>query len=284
VVVEDEQARERAPRPETSARLDVAGLPEHVRENIRLWDEDAPNWVAMAERAWAEHEMSWGQWGAVGDDVALLPDDCTGLEVVDLGCGGGYVSGWAAMRGARRVLAVDTSLQQLSTARRLARKHGVDDVIEFVHASAEDVPAPDASFDHAFSEYGAATWCDPQAWVREAWRILRPGGRLSFLTNHHLVMVCSPADGSLPVSETLQVPWFGDHRFDWRDAVDEAGGIEYCYPAEDWIGLFLDIGFVVTGNATVQAPDDASGTPFAVTAEWARRYPSEVVWHVRRPD
>lgn len=260
-------------------------LPEHVVENVRLWDGMADEWVASGERAWARDDVGWGQWHVADtEDVALLPRDCTGLDVVDLGCGTGYVSGWAVRRGARRVLAVDTSERQLATARRLAAEHGADGVIEFVHASAEDVPAEDGSFDHALSEYGAATWCDPDAWVREAWRLLRPGGTLSLLTNHHLVSVCSATDGSLPVTESLQVDWFGPRRFDWRDAVDDPGGIEYSWPPEDWIRLLLEVGFEVTGHATVRAPDDAEGTPFAVTADWARRHPSEMVFHARRPE
>lgn len=263
--------------------MDVEGQPEHVRENVRYWDAMADEWVASGERAWARADVGWGQWHVTDTGVALLPEDCTGLDVVELGCGTAYVGGWAVRRGAGHVLGVDTSAGQLRTARRLAREHGADDVMQLVHASAEDVPAPDASFDHAVSEYGAATWCDPQVWIREAWRLLRPDGTLSFLTNHHLVMVCSPADGSLPIRTSLEVDWFGPRRFDWRDAVDEPGGIEYSYPPEDWITLLVEVGFVVTGHATVRAPDDAHGTPFAVSADWARRFPAEMVLHARKP-
>ena len=265
--------------------LDSDELPEHVRANIELWDGDAHRWVAGGERAWAADEIGWGEWGVPDTpDVSLLPADCTDMALVDLGCGTGYVSGWAVRRGATRVLAVDTSIEQLTTARRLAAEHGADGAIEFVHASAEDLPAPDGSFDHAFSEYGAATWCDPHVWLREAWRVLRPGGTLSFLTNHHLVMLCSPVDGSLPIRETLQRPFFGSHRFDWRDAADEPGGIEHCLPTEEMVTLLVSIGFELTGVTAVRAPDAATGTPFATPAEWAKRWPSEVVFHARRPD
>ena len=49
--------------------------------------------------------------------------------------------------------------------------------------NAEATPFPDASFDFAISEYGAAIWCDPYKWIPEAARLLRPGGRLHFLGN-----------------------------------------------------------------------------------------------------
>lgn len=261
--------------------MDIEDLPEHVTANIAYWDGMADKWVASGERAWATPDPTWGQWGVADADCPLLPADCTGLDVVELGCGTGYVSGWAARRGAARVVGVDTSVEQLATARRLAAEHGIE--LELHHASAEATPLPDASFDVAVSEYGAATWCDPQAWIREAWRLLRPGGQLAFLTNHHLVTCTSPLDGSLPVVEELVRPWFGDRRYDWRDAADDAGGIEWSYGTADWFALFREVGFVVEDYREPVCPTTYEGRPFAVTAEWARRFPSEQVWWVRRP-
>ncbi len=55
-----------------------------------------------------------------------------------------------------------------------------------------DVPLPDASFDLAISEYGAAIWADPYRWIPEAARLLRPGGDLIFLGNSVLVMLAVP--------------------------------------------------------------------------------------------
>ena len=52
-----------------------------------------------------------------------------------------------------------------------------------IEGSGEEVPLPDNSFDLALSEYGASVWCDPERWIAEAARLLRPGGRLVFLTN-----------------------------------------------------------------------------------------------------
>jgi SAM-dependent methyltransferase len=72
-----------------------------------------------------------------------------------------------------------------------------DDIV-WVHGNAETVAQPDGSFDFAISEYSAAIWCEPAAWIGEAHRLLRPGGELVFLGNHPLAMVCAPVDGSLP--------------------------------------------------------------------------------------
>lgn len=61
-----------------------------------------------------------------------------------------------------------------------------------MHGSAESIYQPDGSFDFAISEYGAAIWCEPSAWISEAYRLLLPGGELVFLGNHPLVMVAPP--------------------------------------------------------------------------------------------
>ncbi|MGI8534189.1 MAG: hypothetical protein ACR2LP_04845, partial [Candidatus Limnocylindrales bacterium] len=63
--------------------------------------------------------------------------------------------------------------------------------------------------------YGASLWADPQLWVPEAARLLRPGGRLVFLTNSVLAFLCSPDVGM--VGETLQRPQFGMYRIHWPD-------------------------------------------------------------------
>ena len=147
-------------------------LPPHVSENRRYWDERAADWVAAGERAWAQPEPSWGIWGVPEPELGMLPASMAGMRAVELGCGTAYVSGWMARRGAR-VTAIDNSEQQLATARRLAAQHGVE--LELVHGDAERTPFESGAFDFAISEYGAAIWCDPYAWVPEAHRVLRPG-------------------------------------------------------------------------------------------------------------
>ena len=254
-------------------------LPEHVSENRRYWDEMANEWVASGEQRWAG-EACWGTWAIPNAELPLLSEEMHGRRAIELGCGTGYVSAWMRRRGAS-VYAIDNSAAQLATARRLSDLHRLVD-IEWVHGNAEAVDQPDGSFDFAISEYGAATWCEPGSWITEAHRLLGRGGELVFLGNHPLVMVCSPVDGSLPVTERLERDYFGLGRVDWRDAVDEPGGIEFNLPISSWLRLFDDIGFDVTDYIEVRAPESATGTNETVTADWARRFPSEQVWRLRK--
>jgi SAM-dependent methyltransferase len=256
-------------------------LPEHVSVNRAHWDADAPNWVASGERNWRS-APKWGIWGVPVQ--GLLPDDMTGMDAIELGCGTAYVSAWMARRGAT-VVGIDNSEGQLATARRLATEHGLD--LTFIHGNAETVPYPDASFDFAISEYGAAIWCDPYVWIPEAHRLLRTGGTLVFLGTSTLASLCSPIDGSLPITDRLERDYFGLHRLDWRDAVDEAGGIEFNLPLSKWIRLFRQTGFEILEFVEIQAPEPTPETAaemrFFATGEWAHRFPSEQAWVLRKP-
>ena len=143
------------------------------------------------------------------------------------------------------------------------------------------MPRPAGSFDFAISEYGASIWCEPEAWIREAHRLLRPGGRLVFLANHPLAMACAPLDGA-PVGDQLARPYFGMHTLDWRDVEIDPGGVNFALPLSEWVALFHRAGFDVEDLREPRAPDSAEGFQFFVDANWARRWPSEVVWKVRR--
>ena len=254
----------------------MSDLPEHVAENRRYWDDMASEWVEGGEIAW-QQEPAWGNWQLPEEDVGMLPPDMTGMRAIELGCGTGYVSAWRARRGAA-VVAVDNSPEQLATARRLAEVHGLG--LDLRLGNAEVVDEPDGSFDFAISEYGAAIWCDPYAWVPEAARLLRAGGRLHFLGNHPMAMCCVPLDGS-PTDFTLHRDYFGLHRLDWRQVEHDPGGVEFNLPISGWLRLFDDCGFDVDEYLELQAPADA-GDRYAVSGEWARRFPAEQVWKLTR--
>jgi SAM-dependent methyltransferase len=248
-------------------------LPEHAVRNRDLWTRsNADHTDAQAPEAWAQEEITWGMFRVSESEVEVL-GDVSGLDVLDLGCGVAYFSAWLARRGARPV-GLDVTPAQLETARRMQAETGLS--FPLVEASAEAVPLPDVSFDLVLSEYGASIWCEPAAWVLEAARLLRPGGRLVFLRNSTLVILCSPDEG--PVEERLARPQFGMRRFEWD------GGVEFHLAHGDWIALLRSAGFDVERLVELQAPAEAADHPYYdfVGAEWARRWPAEEIWVARK--
>jgi SAM-dependent methyltransferase len=249
-------------------------LSEHATRNREVWNKDAPNWVESGRKSWASPTPWWGMWEVAEQDVRILPD-VSGLDVLDLGCGTGYWCAWLARVGAKPV-GLDLSEAQLETARELQREHGID--FPLVHASAEEPPFEDASFDLVFSEYGAAIWCDPYVWIPQAHRLLRPGGRLIFLCNAVLAILCSEL-ANVPTGETLVHPQRGLRRMEWPDP----DGTDFHQPHGERIALLRDTGFELEALHELYAPDgDPDEVRYFMKRGWAQRWPCEEVWVVRR--
>ena len=254
----------------------TAGHGDHVARNRAAWDEWAVDFVAMGERAWASEEPSWGVWSVPERHVHLLPDDLQGADTIELGCGTAYVSAWLARRGARPV-GVDISARQLATASRLQAEHGLSFPLHEV--SAESLPFPDASFDLAISEYGACLWADPYLWVPEGARVLRPGGRLVFLTNGTIMMLCAPDDVDAQPGDRLLRDYFGMRRFEWPGWLS----VEFHLGYGDWIRLLRREGFEIEDLVELRpGPEATTAFEDIVSLDWARRWPCEEVWKVRK--
>jgi SAM-dependent methyltransferase len=254
---------------------------DSISSNIALWSRvNAEHTDARAAHEWGQAEMVWGTFAIPEPDLGSPLGDVSGLDIVELGCGTAYFSAWFAQRGARPV-GVDPTPAQLATARRMQEQTGIR--FPLIEAPAERVPLPDASFDLAFSEYGASLWADPELWVAEAARLLRPGGRLIFLTNSVLVYLCMPDAGV--AQESLMRPQFGMYSIRWPNTQGPEG-VEFHLAHGDWIRLLRDKGFEVENLIEVQAPADAQehGYYEVVTPRWAQQWPAEEIWVARRRD
>jgi ubiquinone/menaquinone biosynthesis C-methylase UbiE/DNA-binding MarR family transcriptional regulator len=115
-------------------------------------------------------------WKGVAETLlALMPP----LEIADLGAGEGTFSQLLARR-AKRVIAVDNSEKMVEYGADLARKHGVGN-LEYRQGDLEAVPIEDHNVDLAFFSQALHHAQHPERAVAEAWRILKPGGRIVVL-------------------------------------------------------------------------------------------------------
>ncbi len=246
---------------------------DHVQRNRAAWDRRSTEYRELGRRGWASDDPSWGIWNVRERDVNALPA-VAGKDAIELGCGTAYWSAWLARRGAR-VVAIDNSARQLDTARELQKEHGLP--FPLIHGDAERVPLPDASFDLAFSEYGASLWCDPHVWIPEAARLLRAGGDLVFLRPSVIQTLCVP-DADAAASDRLLRDYFGMHRVEWSD--DDS--VEFELPLGEWIDVFRENGFEIVRLIELRPPDGTTSRFTHVTPEWARRWPTEWIWHLRK--
>jgi ArsR family transcriptional regulator len=116
---------------------------------------------------------SWAAWARAL--AHLLPP----AEVVDIGCGEGYLTIEVA-RWARRVVAVDRSSAVLARAKALAGRRRAGN-IEFKRGELEKLPIDAASADVAILSQALHHAADPALAMAEAARVLRPGGKVLVL-------------------------------------------------------------------------------------------------------
>jgi ArsR family transcriptional regulator len=107
--------------------------------------------------------------------LRLLPP----MEIADLGAGDGSFSLLLAQRAAN-VIAVDSSAKMIEVGREQAKRQGMKN-IEFRLGDFEEVPIKDASVDLVFFSQSLHHAQHPERAVHEAWRILRPTGRVVIL-------------------------------------------------------------------------------------------------------
>jgi SAM-dependent methyltransferase len=117
--------------------------------------------------------------GADLDELVALVRGHDKARVLDLGCGGGHV-GFHVAPFVREVVAYDLSEEMLRAVAGTARERGLGNVVTRCGA-AEKLDMPEASFDFVFSRYSAHHWSDVGAALREARRVLAPGGKVVFI-------------------------------------------------------------------------------------------------------
>ena len=94
-------------------------------------------------------------------------------------------------------------------------------------------------------------------------------------------MICLDANDEV-VTHVLRRSYFGLHRLDFTEAAVDPGGVEFNLPISDWLQLFAESGLFVERFLEVKAPASAHGEEFGSDAEWAKRFPSEQAWWLRK--
>jgi ubiquinone/menaquinone biosynthesis C-methylase UbiE len=161
-----------APHELPEAQHDQAALDLVLRkrqDKTRAFFDD------MAGRLGREY-VPGRSWKSIAEALLLLLPP---MVIADLGAGEGAFSLLLAQR-AQQVIAVDNSDKMVELGSALARKQGVP-ALEYRKGDLEAVPIVDGSVDLALFSQSLHHALHPERAIAEAWRILKPGGRVAIL-------------------------------------------------------------------------------------------------------
>jgi ubiquinone/menaquinone biosynthesis C-methylase UbiE len=216
--------------------------------------------------------LAWGLWRIPEAESRWL-GPVRGRRVLELGCGAARWSIGLRKRGAHAV-GIDQSLGQLAKGRSQARSSRVQ--LPLVRGNAERLPFRDRSFDIVFCDWGALTFGDSRQCVPECARVLRTGGLLVFATGSAFGLVGWDAKADR-LTRRLRRPYFGPMQRTVGDC------IEFRPTTGEWIDLFSRNGLVVERMSETRAPPRSSSRYISTgDAKWARSWPVESIWRVRK--
>ncbi|HYU12277.1 MAG TPA: class I SAM-dependent methyltransferase [Stellaceae bacterium] len=153
-----------------------SGLAERVLAAFRAANgNDAP----VTPEGLAPFDHFHGRGVLATEELAAQLALKRGERVLDIGSGIGGPARWFAANFAVPVTGVDLTPEFCAAAEALNAATGLADRVTIIQGSALALPIPDGAFDAAYSQNVIMNIADKQQFYREAFRALRPGGRLA---------------------------------------------------------------------------------------------------------
>ncbi len=255
-------------------------------KNEQYWEEIAD--VYQAETVISTDDFHYGPLIAGDSKLELLPKTLSGLDCLEVGCGGAQNSIYLAKHGAS-CTAVDISAKQLRFAKQLSRQAGVD--VSFMRADMEKMPLPEGEqFDIVHSCHAIAFAVNQRHAIHVMAERVKAGGMLIVSTVHPLSggewVDLEDEDGLLlkdyfrPTAET-------------RELAEGGEAVSRAYPIgvmTDWI---RETGLVLERILEPECKKTANGSLKGKVPYWSaaweehaaelERAPYTIIYIARRP-
>lgn len=208
------------------------------------WEAEAASWVVWARQEGHDSYSRFHRDAFLG----LVP--APGRLTVDLGCGEGRLARDLTALG-HRVVAVDAAPTMIRHARE-AHPDG-----EYHVASADELPLGEAAADLVVAFMSLQDMDDPDAAVREAWRVLGSGGCFCVALVHPINSAGKFASGEDDAAFVIAGSYRDRQRY---VETAERGGLAMTFTSdhrslEGWVRPVTDVGFLVDAVREVYAPD-----------------------------
>ena len=260
------------PAMTTGKKGRAASEKREVRKNRLCWNDWSDEYQRRHGSGLTRLPRAWGVWRTPESKLGVL-GDVRGKTILEYGSGAAQWSIALAEDGAHPV-ALDLSDGQLAHARRLMRRASV--AFPLVQANGESLPFADECFDIVFCDHGAMTFGRPERTVAEAARVLRSGGLFAFCQSSPLRDMCWDHERD-EIGPRLARDYFGMSR------IEDDVQVIYQLPYGEWIRVFCSHGFTVEDLIEIRPePRARSFYPDYVDRAWARRWPAENIWKLRK--
>jgi SAM-dependent methyltransferase len=277
-----------------------AGVGETAVANRSWWDAEAEAYYEEHGEFLGDSELVWGPEGWRESELVLL-GPLEGRRVLEIGAGAGQGSRWVAAQGAS-VVATDLSGGMIRRGRALdaepshanhesapgqaALTHDLQDVatqcaVPFAQCDALALPFGEAAFDLVFTAYGAVPFvADSARLMREAARVLRPGGRFVFSTTHAVrwAFPDDPGQGGLTVTQ----PYFDRTPYVEANSDGEATYVEHHRTLGDRVRELVAAGLVLVDLVEPEWPERNSQSWGGWSPLRGRLFPGTAIFVCRR--
>lgn len=178
--------------------------------------------------------------------LALAQLNEADISVIDVGSGTGFTTeGIVRYVSAEQVTCVDQSPHQMAKAKEKPELQGCT----FREGDAENIPFPSQQFDRYVSAGSIEYWPDPAKGIREAFRVVKPGG---------VALMIGPLEPANPIGRFLAELWMlfpkEDEYWQWfREAGFEDLEVRYVKP--QWVEGNGKYGIALAGRRPLQSAD-----------------------------
>ncbi len=150
------------------------------KEEVRVMFDDI-----SSRYDFLNHFLSFGIDKLWRKTVVKMVSRSKSREILDVATGTGDLAMAMASLKPKKITGIDISGQMLDVGRQKLIKAGLDGLITFHKADAEQIPFPENSFDAVTVAFGVRNFENLELGIREMRRVLRPGGSLFILEFSH---------------------------------------------------------------------------------------------------